>query len=119
MPYVDGFLLPVKKKDVQAYRRMAQKAGKIWRKYGALEFRECSGDDLNTRMGASFPRTVRAKRGETVFFSWIVFKSKADRDRINKKVMKDPQIAKMMVGDSMPMDAKRMRYGGFKVVVDL
>lgn len=120
MAYVDGFLLPVKKKDLQAYRRMAHQAGKIWRKYGALEFRECAGDDLNTgNMGTSFTRTIRAKRGETVFFSWIVFKSKADRDRINKRVMKDPRIAKMMQGDSMPMDPKRMRYGGFKVLVDL
>lgn len=119
MPYVDGFLLPIKKKDVQAYRRMSQKAGRVWRKYGALEYRECAGDDLNTKMGTSFPRTIRAKPGETVFFSWIVFKSKTDRDRVNKRVMKDPQIAKMMEGKSMPMDPKRMRYGGFKVLVDL
>jgi uncharacterized protein YbaA (DUF1428 family) len=118
MPYVDGFVLPVPKKKVQAYRRMAAKAGRIWRKYGAVEFRECVGDDLNTRMGPSFKRAAKAKPNETVFFSWIVFKSKTHRNRVNAKVMKDPQIVKMMKSE-MPMDPKRMHYGGFKVAVDL
>ena len=118
MPYVDGFLLPIAKKNVQAYRRMAQKAGRIWRKYGAVEFRECVGDDLNAGMGPRFKRAVKAKPNETVFFSWIVFKSKTHRNRVNARVMKDPQIAKMMKSD-MPMDPKRMFYGGFKVLVDV
>jgi len=119
MPYVDGFVLPVPKKNVQAYRRMAQKAGRVWRKHGALEFRECAGDDLNTRMGVPFARLARLKRGETAFFSWIVFKSRAHRDRVNAEVMKDPQIAKMMDSKATPFDPKRMAYGGFKVLVDL
>jgi len=117
--YVDGFVLPVPKKNVQAYRRMAQKAGKVWRELGALEFRECAGDDLNIEMGTSFTRMMKLKRGETVFFSWIVFKSRAHRDAVNAKVMKDPRIAKMMDPKAMPFDSKRMVYGGFKVLVDL
>ena len=118
MRYVDGFVLPVSKKSVQAYRRIAQKAGKIWREHGALEFRECVGDDLNVKMGVPFPRMIKLKRGETVFFSWIVFKSRAHRDGVNTKVMKDPRLAKMMDQKSMPFDVKRMSYGGFKVLVD-
>ena len=117
--YVDGFLLPVPKRKVGAYRRMAQKAGKIWRKYGALEFRECMGDDLNIKGMPSFTKRVRVKPGETVFFSWIVFKSRQHRDRVNARVMKDPQIAKMMDPKDMPFDARRMAYGGFKMLVDL
>lgn len=117
--YVDGFVLPVPKKNVPAYRRMAQASGKIWREYGALEFRECVGDDLKTQMGLlSFPRLGRLRRGETVFFSWIVYKSRAHRDIVNKKVMKDPRIAKMMQQGPMPFDPKRMAYGGFRVLVD-
>ena len=100
--YVDGYVIPVPKKNLRAYRLMAQKAGKVWRDHGALEFRECVGDDLKTKMVAAFPRTVRLKRGETVLFSWIVFKSRADRDRVNARVMKDPRLAKMM-------DPKRCR----------
>ena len=118
MPYVDGFVLPVAKKDVAAYRRMALKAGKVWKEYGALEFRECVGDDLRVKMGVSFPRRMKLKRGETVFFSWIVYKSRAHRDRVNAKVLKDPRIANADPA-TMPMDSKRMSYGGFKVVVDL
>jgi len=117
--YVDGFVLPVPKKKVEAYRRMAQKSGKIWREHGALEFRECVGDDLRANMGASFRNRMKAKPSETIFFSWIVFKSRADRDRVNKKVMKDPRIASMMDEKSMPFDVKRMVYGGFKTLVDL
>jgi uncharacterized protein YbaA (DUF1428 family) len=118
MPYVDGFLLPLPKKNVKLYRRIAQQAGRIWRKHGALEFRECVGDDLKTTMGMPFPRTVRLKPSETVVFSWIVFKSRAHRDSVNKKVMKDPRMAKMMDKEPMPFDMKRMAYGGFKVLVD-
>ena len=118
MSYVDGFVLPVPKKNLQSYRRMAQKAGRIWREHGALEFRECAGDDLNVKMGVSFSRRMKLKPGETVMFSWIVFKSRADRDRVNAKVMKDARLAKMMDLKSMPFDVKRMVYGGFKVLVE-
>jgi uncharacterized protein YbaA (DUF1428 family) len=118
MQFVDGFVLPVPKKNLQAYRRMARKAGKIWREHGALEFRECVGDDLDIKMGLPFPKLLKLKRGETVFFSWIVFKSRAHRDRVNAKVLKDPRIAKMCDGNAMPFDAKRMAYGGFKTVVE-
>ena len=117
--YVDGYVLPVPRRKIQAYRRIAQKAGKIWRDHGALEVRECVGDDLNVKMGTAFPRSAKVKPGETVVFSWVVFKSRADRDRVNAKVMKDPRLAKMMDPSAMPFDAKRMVYGGFKVLVDL
>ena len=119
MKYVDGFVLPVPKKSVKAYRRMAQAAGKIWREHGALEFRECMGDDLKVKMGLPFPRSAKAKPSETVFFSYIVYKSRAHRDSVNKKVMKDPRMAKMMHEGPMPFDVKRMVYGGFKVLVDV
>jgi len=115
--YVDGYVLPVPKKNVQAYRRIAQKAGKIWRKHGALEFRECVGDDLRVKGFVPFPRLARVKPGETVLFSWIVYRSRAHRDRVNAKVMKDPRIAKMGPA-KMPFDVRRMAYGGFKVLVD-
>jgi len=118
MRYVDGFVLPVPKKHLQAYRRVAQKSGRVWRDHGALEVRECVGDDLNVKMGVPFRRSVKLKGGETVVFSWIVFKSRAHRDRVNPKVMKDPRIAKMMDPTSMPFDHKRMLYGGFKIMVD-
>jgi uncharacterized protein YbaA (DUF1428 family) len=118
MKYVDGYVLPVPKKNLPAYRKMAAKAGKIWREYGALEFRECVGDDLKTKMAASFPGTLKLKPGETVVFSWITFKSRAQRDSVNAKVMKDPRLAKMMDMKRLPFDSKRMVYGGFKVVVD-
>ena len=117
MKYVDGFVLPVPKKNLQAYRRMAQKAGRVWREHGALEYRECAGDDLNVKWGVSFPRRMKLKRGETVVFSWIVFQSRAHRDRVNAKVMKDARLANMMDPKSMPFDCKRMVYGGFKVLV--
>ena len=116
--YVDGFVLPVPKKNIQAYRRMAQKAGSIWREYGALEFRECIGDDVKMGKLTSFPQSVKLKPNETVVFSWIVFKSRAHRDRVNAKVMKDPRLAAMMDSKAMPFDAKRMVYGGFKILVD-
>jgi uncharacterized protein YbaA (DUF1428 family) len=115
--YVDGFVLPVPKKNLAAYRRLARKAGKIWKEHGALEFRECVGEDLNVKMGMPFPRQIKAKPGETVLFSWIVFSSRAQRDRVNAKVMKDKRLAGMDAG-AMPFDMKRMAYGGFKVIVD-
>lgn len=117
--YVDGFLLPVPKKNLQAYRRMAQKAGKIWRELGAVEYRECSGDDLDVKMGVSFKRVIKLKPGETVVFSWIVYKSRAHRDSVNAKVMKDPRMEKMLEGKEMPFDVKRMSYGGFKIIVEV
>jgi uncharacterized protein YbaA (DUF1428 family) len=119
MSYVDGFLVPVPKKKLAAYRSMAAKAGKIWREHGALEFRECIADDVSWGKRTSFPRSVKQKSGETVFFSYIVYKSRADRDRINAKVMKDKRLAKMMDPKAMPFDAKRMIWGGFKTVVAL
>jgi uncharacterized protein YbaA (DUF1428 family) len=118
MPYVDGFLLAVPKKKLAEYRRVSRAAGKVWREHGALEYRECVGDDLDQRMGVPFPRLARVKPGETVVFSWIVYKSRAARDRVNAKVMKDPRIIKSMK-QPMPFDVKRMAYGGFKVLVDV
>jgi uncharacterized protein YbaA (DUF1428 family) len=118
MRYVDGFVLPVPKKKLMAYKRMAQKASKVWRDHGALEFRECVGDDLAVKMGMPFARMLKLKPGETAVFSWIVFKSRAHRDRVNAKVMKDPRIAQTCDPKTMPFDAKRMAYGGFKVLVD-
>jgi uncharacterized protein YbaA (DUF1428 family) len=118
MRYVDGYVLPVPKKNVEAYRRMAQKAGKIWREHGALDYKECVGDDLTIKGMVPFPRTVKTKPGETVVFAWIVFKSRAHRDRVNAKVMKDPRLADSMDTKSMPFDCKRMAYGGFKVLVE-
>ena len=117
--YVDGFVVPVPKRKVDAYRRMARKAGKVWREHGALEFRECIADDVTMGKVTSFPRSVKRKPSETVAFSWIVFKSRAHRDRVNAKVMKDPRITEMGDEKDMPFDAKRMIFGGFKVVVDL
>ena len=115
--YVDGFLLPVPKKNLAVYRRMAANAGKIWREHGALEYRECVGDDLKTKMGISFPRAAKAKRGEVPVFSWIVYKSRAHRDSVNARVMKDPRVTGLDP-KSMPFDVKRMAHGGFQVLVD-
>jgi uncharacterized protein YbaA (DUF1428 family) len=119
MRYVDGFVLSVPKKNLGSYRRMAQKAGKMWRKYGALDYKECVGDDLKPKWGVPFPRMVKLKPGETVVFSYIVFKSRAHRDRVNAKVMKDPVMTAGMQDMPMPFDMKRMVYGGFKVLVDI
>ena len=117
--YVDGFVLPLPKRNLDAYRRIARNAGKIWREHGALEYRECIADDVQMGEVTSFPRSVQLKRGETVVFSWIVFKSRAHRDRVNAKVMNDPRLADMMDPKAMPFDGKRMIYGGFNVVVDV
>jgi uncharacterized protein YbaA (DUF1428 family) len=115
--YVDGFVLPVPKKNLAAYLKLARIGARVWKKCGALEYRECVGDDLATKMGVPFPRIARAKRGETVMFSWVVFRSRAHRDRVNAKVMKDPTIA-AMGQKPMPFDVKRMGYGGFRVLVE-
>jgi uncharacterized protein YbaA (DUF1428 family) len=115
--YVDGFIVPVPKKSVQAYRRMAQKAGKIWKEHGALDFVECIADDVKPGKTTSFPQSVKLKPTETVMFSWIAYKSRAHRDRVNKKVMADPRLKDMMDPKAMPFDAKRMIYGGFAVLV--
>ncbi len=117
MKYVDGFVIPIKKKDVPAYRRLARKAAVIWKEYGALDYMECVGDDLQVKWGMLFPAILKLKRDETVVFSWIVYKSRTLRDRINAQVMKDPRIANMDP-KSMPFDVKRMVSGGFKVLVE-
>jgi uncharacterized protein YbaA (DUF1428 family) len=119
MRYVDGFVVPVPKKNMQAYRRMALKAGKVWREHGALEYVECAADDVKPGKLTSFPQSVKLKPGETVVFSWIVYKSRAHRDRVNAKVMKDLRLASMMNPKTMPFDGKRMFWGGFKVMFDL
>jgi uncharacterized protein YbaA (DUF1428 family) len=116
--YVDGYVLPIPRTQLQVYRRMAKKAGKIWREHGALDYKECAGDDLNIKMGVPFPRQMKIKSGETVVFAYILFKSRTHRDRVNAKVMKDPRIAGMGDPKNMPFDPKRMMYGGFKVFVD-
>ena len=117
--YVDGFVLPIPERNIDAYRRIARKAGKIWREHGALEYRECVGDDVQVGKVTSFPRSVKVKPDETVVFAWIVFKSRAHRDRVNAKVMKDPRLADMMDPKAMVFDGKRMIYGGFNVIVDV
>jgi uncharacterized protein YbaA (DUF1428 family) len=119
MTYVDGFVTPVPKRNLAAYRRMAQKAGRVWREYGALEFREAVADDVKVGKWTSFPRSVKRKSGETVMFSWIVYKSRDHRDRVLARVMKDKRLAGMMDPKAMPFDAKRMIYGGFRIVVDV
>lgn len=115
--YVDGFLLPMPRKKLAWYRRIAARAGKIWKKHGALDYFECAGDDLKPQgTTATFPKASRAKPSETVIFAFIVFKSKAHRNAVNKRVFKDPELGKMMEG--MTYDMRRMAYGGFKVIVE-
>jgi len=116
--YVDGFVVPVPKKKLKAYLKLAKLAGKMWLKYGALEYRECVADDVKMGKWTSFPRSVKRKPNETVFFSWIIYKSRAHRDSVLKKVMKDPLMANMSP-ETMPFDGKRMIYGGFKSMVSL
>ena len=116
--YVDGFVVPVTKRKLAAYRRMSQKTGKVWREHGALEFRECVADDVKPGKHTSFPQSVKLKKGETVIFSYIVFKSRAHRDRVNARAMKDKRMVGMMDPKTFPFDGKRMFWGGFKVLVD-
>lgn len=116
--YVDGFVIPVPKRNIAAYRRLARQAGKIWREHGALEYRECIADDVKPGKHTSFPQSVKLKPDEVVWFSWIIYKSRRHRDQVNARVMKDPRLASMDRKD-VPFDAKRMIYGGFRVVVDL
>ena len=115
--YVDGFIVPVPKKNLPAYLRMARISGKVWREHGALDFRECVAEDVKVGKWTSFPRSVKLKRGETVIFSWIVYKSRAHRDRVMALAMKDPRMARMMNSKTMPFDGKRMIYGGFKTLI--
>ncbi len=117
MPYVDGFVVPVPKDKIDAYRAMAETAGAVWREHGALEFHECIADDVKPGEVTSFPQAVQLKDDETVFFSWIVYNSREERDAINEKVMNDPRLKNTM--DSMPFDGKRMFWGGFKSFVSL
>ena len=119
MAYVDGFVVPVPKRSKRAYLRMARKAGKVWRDHGALAYCESLADDVKWGKRTSFPRSVKQKGNETVWFSWIVYKSRKHRNSVLKKVMKDKRLASMMDPKSMPFDARRMIYGGFKVMVDL
>jgi uncharacterized protein YbaA (DUF1428 family) len=117
--YVDGFVIPLPKKNLAAYRRMAAKAGKVWREHGALEYIECVAEDVKPGKITSFPQSVKLKPTEVVVFSWIVYKSRAQRDRVVKKVMADPRLAQMMDAKAMPFDGKRLIYGGFKPIVEL
>lgn len=120
MRYVDGFVIPISKRKLAGYARMARQAGRVWKEHGALEYIEAVGDDLApAEVAATFPKLTRVKPGETVIFSFIVYRSRAHRDRVNAKVMKDPRLAKMMAGKAMPFDMKRMSYGGFRTLVDL
>lgn len=117
MAYVDGFVLVVPRDNLPAYRKMAKLAGKVWREHGALDYAECAGDDLQVPAGCgtSFTRLLKLKGNETVVMAWIVYESKSDRNRINKKVMQDPR---MKPPESMPFDVKRMSWGGFKTIVE-
>ncbi len=117
--YVDGYVIPLPKKNLDAYRRMARKAGKIWREHGALEVRECIADDVKPGKYTSFPQAVKLKAGEVVVFSWIIYKTRKQRDIVNAKVMKDPRLAAMMNPKEAPFDGKRMFWGGFKTIVEL
>jgi uncharacterized protein YbaA (DUF1428 family) len=118
MAYVDGFVVPVPKKKLEAYRRLARKAAKVWRDHGALDFKECVADDVKKGKWTSFPRSVKLKPSETVVFAFIVYKSRAHRDQVNAKCMKDKRLASMMDMKAMPFDGKRMIFGGFKVMVE-
>lgn len=119
MNYVDGFVMAVPKKNVDAYKKLARLAGKVWMEHGALSYLECMGDDVPEGKLTSFPKAVKLKKDEVVFFSYITYKSRAQRDRIMKKVMADPRLEHMMAGTELPFDGKRMIWGGFKPVVKL
>ena len=115
--YVDGFVVPVPKAQLDAYRRMSRKSGKVWREHGALDYVECVADDVKPGKSTSFPQSVKLKPGEVVVFAWIIYKSRRHRDSVNAKVMKDPRLASMMDPKSLPFDGKRMFWGGFKMMV--
>ena len=119
MKYVDGFVLPIPKKNLAAYRRIAQKSGKLWMEHGALAYVESVADDVKPGKYTSFPQSVKLKRGEVVVFSFVLYKSRKQRDRVLGKVMKDPRLAKMMTPKAMPFDGRRMFWGGFKAIVEL
>ena len=119
MAYVDGFIVPVPSKNMDAYREMSTRCGKIWREHGALEYRECVGDDVKPGKLTSFPQAVMLEPGEVVVFSWIVYESRAARDAVNDKVMSDPRMADMMKPENTPFDGKRLIYGGFEMMLDL
>jgi uncharacterized protein YbaA (DUF1428 family) len=117
MPYVDGFVIPVPKRKLREYRRMAQRCAKVWRELGALEYREWVAEDAPMGARTSFPRSVKMARNETVVFAWIVYKSRAHRDAVNKKAIADPRLADMADPKNVPFDGKRMIYGGFTPLV--
>jgi uncharacterized protein YbaA (DUF1428 family) len=117
--YVDGFVLPIPKRNLDTYRRIARKCGKVWREHGALDYKECVAEDVKRGKVTSFPQSVKLKRGEVVVFSWITYKSRAQRDKVNKKVMADPRLADMMDPKQSPFDTSRMIWGGFEVIVDV
>ena len=118
MAYVDGFIVPLPSKNIDVYKQMSQRMAEVWREYGALEFRECLGDDVKPGKLTSFPQAVNLEEGELCVFSWIVYESRAARDAINDKAMKDPRVADIMKAESMPFDGKRMIYGGFEMIID-
>jgi len=117
--YVDGFVVPVPKSKMKAYLRMARTVGKVWKEHGAIDYCECVADDVKVGKWTSFPRSVKLKRGETVVFSWITYKTRAHRDKVNTKVMNDKRLAAMMDPKAMPFDGKRLIYGGFKSVLTM
>ncbi|MFO1488487.1 MAG: DUF1428 domain-containing protein [Verrucomicrobiota bacterium] len=115
--YIDGFVLPVPRKKIAAYRRLARHASQIWFEHGALDYHECVGDDLDVQTGLPFPKGIQAKAGDTVVFAYIVFRSRAHRDQVNARVMKDPRLAALCEPGNLPFDPARMLYGGFKIMV--
>lgn len=117
MNYVDGFVIPVPRDQIAAYRKLAAGAAKIWREHGALEVHECVADDVKPGKRTSFPQAVKLKEDEVVVFSWIVFKSRASRDRVNAKVLADPRLEALCDPKKLPFDGKRMFWGGFKEIV--
>jgi uncharacterized protein YbaA (DUF1428 family) len=119
MSYVDGFVVPVPKNKLDAYRKMARMASKVWKEYGALDYKECVADDVKVGKQTSFPQSVKLKSGETIVFAYIVYKSRAHRDSVNKKVMSDPRLMKMCDPKNPPFDMKRMFWGGFKTIVEI
>ena len=118
MSYVDGFVIPVPTKSLAAYRRVARVACKVWRDHGEIDYKECAGDDLKASFGVSFTKIAGTKKSETVIFAFVVYKSRKHRDQVNKKVMQDPRLAKLMKPGAMPFDVRRMAYGGFKTIVE-